>query len=152
MEETFYIVLDISQGSEVGIKPSILEMALKPWSRACPQQDERWKAAAPPQSVHLPFQSHSQPPAEDRECAGVGAGGVGRGVMASQGRSFHLSSGFRGRVAGPSLRDVWLSRWPHPWSLQERQAALSTGLPVPTKTSPDLLQMTDITEDVLLPV
>ena len=42
-------------------------------------KDEGWKATAPPWSVHLPFQTHSQLPTEDRKCAWVGAGGWAEG-------------------------------------------------------------------------
>ena len=53
--------------------------ATNPGAGLALNKDEGWKATAPPWSDHLPFLTHSQPPAEDRECAGVGAGGWAEG-------------------------------------------------------------------------
>ena len=53
--------------------------ATNPGAGLALNKDEGWKATAPPWSDHLPFLTHSQPPAEDRVCAGVGAGGWAEG-------------------------------------------------------------------------
>ena len=46
---------NVSLGSEVGIKPSILEMALKPWSWACPQQGRGVGSSDPSMVSPSPF-------------------------------------------------------------------------------------------------
>lgn len=152
MEETFYIVLECQFGFRSRDKtqhsrdgPQTLEPGLPSTRTRC---GEQWPQHGQSISLSRPIVNLQQ---KTGTALGWGAG-VGRGVMGSQGRSFLLLSGFRGRVTGPSLRDMWLSWWPRSWSLKERQAALSAGLPVPTQTSPGLLQMTNITEDVLVPV